>query len=453
MKSLSETFKKTNYQSSMHKITLIIKREYLSRVKKKSFLLMTFLVPLFFLGMWGAAIFFSVKDADTITKVNVIDNDGLFINQLKSSNTLLFINTPNSPEEEKEKINQVGDKNEYLLIIPKDIQESQKVELYSSSSAGLFIQEQISSQLNTILRSIQLNEAGIDIKILESIKPNIKISSKEITIGGTEKDSSAGASMGISMFSSIIIYITLFIYGAQVMRGVIEEKNNRIVEIIISSVRPFQLMMGKIIGIGLVGLTQFILWIILSGGLFMAAGLLFDGSGDMANQMEKIGSAQQSTAIQGELISDIQQAVSTINFPYIISTFLFYFIGGYLLYSALFAAVGSAVDNETETQQFMLPITMPLLFTYMMSFSVLLKDPSGPMAFWLSIIPFTSPIAMLVRIPFGVPAWQLALSMVLLVLGFLFTTWVAARIYRVGILMYGKKASYKELLKWFNYKS
>ncbi len=437
----------------MHKIILIIKREYLSRVKKKSFLIMTFLVPLLFLGMWGGVIFLSVKDADTVTTVNVIDDNGLFSSRLESSNTLKFINTLNPAEDEKEKINLSSDKNQYLLIIPKDVQENQRVELYSSSSPGLFTQEQISSQLNTILRGIQLDEAGIDTEILESIKPNIKISSKEITTEGREKDSNAGASMGISMFSSIIIYITLFIYGAQVMRGVIEEKNNRIIEIIISSVRPFQLMMGKIIGIGLVGLTQFILWIILSGGLFMVAGLLFGNSANMADQMNNIGSPQQSPAMQSGMLLDIQQAVSTINFTYIISTFLFYFLGGYLLYSALFAAVGSAVDNETETQQFMLPITMPLLFTYMMSFSVLLKDPDGPMAFWLSIIPFTSPIAMLVRIPFGVPNWQLALSMVLLVLGFLFTTWVAARIYRVGILMYGKKASYKELLKWFNYKN
>jgi ABC-2 type transport system permease protein len=435
----------------MNKILIIINREYFSRVKKKSFLLMTFLVPLLFLGMWAGVMFLSVKDADTITLVNVIDNNGQFMDQLENSNTLKFINATHSPEKAKEQINQEGNKNQYLLIIPENIQEEQKAELYSSSSVSPFTQGQISGQLNTILRGIQLNEAGIDTEILESIKPNIKISSKEITTEG-EKESSAGAAMGISMFSSIIIYITLFIYGAQVMRGVIEEKNNRIIEIIISSVRPFQLMLGKIIGIGLVGLTQFVLWILLSGGLFMAISLYFDKSGSMANQLENMRNIQQSSAAQSDMLINVQQAVSTINFPYIISTFLFYFIGGYLLYSALFAAVGSAVDNETETQQFMLPITMPLLFTYMMSFSVLLKDPNGTLAFWLSMIPFTSPIAMLVRIPFGVPGWQLALSMALLVAGFIFTTWVAARIYRIGILMYGKKASYKELLKWFNYK-
>lgn len=434
----------------MHKIILIIKREYFSRVKKKSFLLITFLVPLLFLVMYAGVIFLSIRDTETITNINVIDESGLFYNQLKSSNSLKFNLATEPADSEKEKINEEGDKNEFLLIIPKDIENEQKAELFSSATIGLFTQGQISDQLNNILRDIQLNNAGIDIKILENIKPNIKISSREITTEG-EKESHAGASMGISMFCSIIIYITIFIYGSQVMRGVIEEKNNRIVEIIISSVRPFQLMMGKIIGIGLVGLTQFILWILLSGGLFFAASLFFSNS-DMASQMENIGGTAQTTAMQNNMLMDIQQVISTINFPFIIGMFLFYFLGGYLLYSALFAAVGSAVDNETETQQFMLPITMPLLFTYMMSFSVLLKDPNGTLAVWLSMIPFTSPIAMLVRVPYGVPGWQLGLSMVLLVAGFLFTTWAAGRIYRVGILMYGKKASYKELLKWFNYK-
>src|SRR5690554_1375274 len=294
----------------MRKILLIINREYFSRVKKKSFLIMTFLVPIFFLGMWGAVIFLSVKDVNTITTVNVIDDSELFINKLESSASLKYISTSNPVEEEKENINRINDEHQYLLIIPKDILENQRVELYSSSSAGLFTQEQITGQLNTVLRGIQLNEAGIDTKILESIRPNIQVSSKEITTEGAEKDNNAGASMGISMFSSIIIYITLFIYGAQVMRGVIEEKNNRIVEIIISSVRPFQLMMGKIIGIGLVGLTQFILWILLSGGLFLVAGLLFDNSGNMADQMGKIGSVQQSPAMQNAMITDIQQARS-----------------------------------------------------------------------------------------------------------------------------------------------
>lgn len=437
----------------MHKIALIISREYFSRVKKKSFLLVTFLVPLLFLLMWGGMIFLSMKDSETVTTVYVIDDSNLFKDNLEDSENLLFKSTDRSPEEEKEQINSAANKENHLLIIPADVVDNQRVELYSSSSTSVFTQEQIKSKLNSILRAKQLYDAGINIELLESINSNIKISSKELSAEG-EKDSNAGASMGISMFLSILIYITLFIYGAQVMRGVIEEKNNRIVEIIISSVRPFQLMMGKILGIGLVGLTQFVLWIILSGGIFMVVGL-FVGQDALQSQVAGAGMSglEQNGAMQSELMADVQGAISTIDFTYIISVFLIYFLGGYLLYSALFAAVGSAVDNETETQQFMLPITMPLLFTYMMSFSVLLKDPNGTLAIWLSMVPFTSPIAMLVRLPFGVPFWQLVVSIILLILGFILTTWVASRIYRVGILMHGKKASYKELVKWFTYKS
>lgn len=437
----------------MRKILLVISREYFSRVRKKSFLLLTFLVPLLFIGMWAGIIFLSIKDSGSVAHISVIDKTNEFYNKLENSKTIEFEKAQNPENEQSEKSKLANADDQFLLIIPENIRDSQSVELFSSSNAGVFTQEQISSQLNSILREIQLNEAGIDIDVLENISPNVRVASKAVTIEG-EKDSHAGASMGISMALSILIYISLFIYGAQVMRGVIEEKNNRIVEVIIASIRPFQLMMGKIIGIGLVGLTQFLLWIILSIGLFTALGVFMDPSGDMATEMANMeGNIPQANAMQSGMLNDVQAALSTINFTYIISTFIFYFFGGYLLYSALFAAVGSAVDNETETQQFMLPITLPLLFTYMMSFTVLLKDPSGPLAFWLSMIPFTSPIAMLVRLPFGVPGWQLALSMILLIIGFLLTTWVAARIYRVGILMYGKKASYKELLKWFNYKN
>ncbi|HWL00388.1 MAG TPA: ABC transporter permease, partial [Parapedobacter sp.] len=219
----------------------------------------------------------------------------------------------------------------------------------------------------------------------------------------------------------------------------------------------FQLMMGKIIGIGLVGLTQFILWIVLSSALMGIAGAgMMDGTGIGAQvENQQLMDSSGATAMAGSdmgMVGKVTQELGKVDFPTIITTFLLYFFGGYLLYSALFAAVGSAVDSETETQQFMLPITIPLLFTYIMSFGVLINNPHGPLAFWLSMIPLTSPIAMLVRVPFGVPAWEIALSFALLVGGFILTTWVAGRIYRVGILMYGKKASYKELIKWFRYK-
>jgi ABC-2 type transport system permease protein len=255
----------------------------------------------------------------------------------------------------------------------------------------------------------------------------------------------------VGFAAAILIYMSLFIYGIQVMRGIIEEKTSRIVEVIISSVKPFQLMMGKIIGIGLVGLTQFLLWIILSVGLMsVASTILFK---DQAEQVKsEIPMADPSAAVaQKAPGSDILKAVQTIEWTYILPVFIVFFLGGYMLYSALFAAVGSAVETDTETQQFMLPITLPLLFTYIMSFSFIVNNPDSSLSFWLSIIPFTSPIAMMVRLPFGVPNWELALSIVLLIGGFLFTTWIASRIYRVGILMYGKKVSFKELGKWFMY--
>jgi ABC-2 type transport system permease protein len=436
----------------MKKIFLIIKREYLSRVKKKSFLIVTFLVPLLFLGMWGGVVALSIQDSGSTSTVYVIDDSDLIFNDLTDSESLVFEKATHSADEEKSYLQE----SQFLLIIPQDIVESQKLNLLSSQKASIFVQGEISNQVNNILRKILLTNAGIDIQTLDNIQPNVKVTSLEITEQG-EQESNAGIAMGIGMFSSIMIYLTLFIYGAQVMRGVIEEKNNRVVEIIISSVKPFQLMLGKIIGIGLVGLTQFLLWIILSGSLLTVGGLI------LSSQMSESFSAEELSTIsssvpnsgafeQNSLLNDVQGTLAGIDFPYLISCFLIFFIGGYLLYSALFAAVGSAVDTETETQQFMLPITMPLLFTYIMSFGVLIRDPHGPLAFWLSMIPFTSPIAMMVRVPFGVPLWQLSLSIVLLIGGFIFTTWVASRIYRVGILMYGKKASYKELIKWFNYR-
>lgn len=436
----------------MKKIFLIIKREYLSRVKKKSFLIITFLVPLLFIVMWGGVIALSIQDSGSLSTVYVIDDSGLIINDLENSQTVKFEKSIRPAEEQKSFLQE----NQFLLLIPKDVLESQKLDLLSSQKASIFVQGEISNQADNILRKILLNNAGIDIQTLDSIQPKVKVTSLEITDQG-EKESNAGVAMGIGMFASVMIYLTLFIYGAQVMRGVIEEKNNRVVEIIISSVKPFQLMLGKIVGIGLVGLTQFLLWIILSGSLLTVGGLILANQMPEAFSTEEIASMSSSVPTsaltqQDSLLTDVQGTLAGIDFPYLIGCFLIFFIGGYLLYSALFAAVGSAVDNETETQQFMLPITMPLLFTYVMSFGVLIKDPHGPLSFWLSMIPFTSPIAMMVRVPFGVPFWQLSLSIVLLIAGFILTTWVASRIYRVGILMYGKKASYKELIKWFGYR-
>lgn len=323
--------------------------------------------------------------------------------------------------------------------------------MFAQKKAGLSVISSIERQLNDQMRIKLLKDAGIDSETLDKIKPNLSVVSKELTIEG-EKDSSSGAAMAVGFAAAILIYMSLFIYGIQVMRGIIEEKTSRIVEVVISSVKPFQLMMGKIIGIGLVGLTQFMLWIVLSASLMtVATTILFKDKVEQVKSEMPMGKQVEAVATNGPGM-DIVKAVQTVQWTYILPVFIIFFFGGYMLYSALFAAVGSAVESDTETQQFMLPITLPLLFTYIMSFSFIVNNPDSSLSFWLSIIPFTSPIAMMVRLPFGVPNWELALSIFLLIGGFIFTTWVASRIYRVGILMYGKKVSFKELGKWFMYK-
>ncbi|SFC09642.1 ABC-2 type transport system permease protein [Parapedobacter composti] len=439
----------------MNKILLIIKREYLSRVKKRSFLLVTFLVPLFIIGIYALTIYLTAESfRNSDAHVYVIDQSGLFKDGLADSKSIRFTEVTGDVQEQKTRILSEKERT-FLLIIPPDVEQTRAIELYAKETASLNVQEAVSKKVENVLRDSAYARAGIDPVVLKSINPQVKVISREITEQG-EKDSSAGAAMGIAMTLSILVYICLFLYGAQVMRGIIEEKNSRIVEVIISSVKPFQLMMGKIIGIGLVGLTQFILWIVLSSALVAVASVGMVNEEAVKAQLEyrqadSTAAVPQSGAADG-MWNTAMEELGKIDFQTIIITFLVYFFGGYLLYSALFAAVGSAVDSETETQQFMFPITIPLLFTYILSFGVLVNDPHGPLAFWLSMIPFTSPIAMLVRIPFGVPIWQIGLSLALLIGGFILTTWVAGRIYRVGILMYGKKASYKELAKWFRYK-
>ena len=432
----------------MNKTLLIIQREYFSRVKKKSFLLMTFLVPLLIIGMYALVIALSISGGDNVPTVEVIDESGIFGNGLKDKKTVKFQASTEPLEQAKQRV--IADDSAFLLHIPKDISAGGKPELFSQKKAGLSVISTIETQLNDQMRNKMLEDAGIDAATLDNIKPDFTIVSKELTLEG-EKDTSSGAAMAVGFAAAILIYMSLFIYGIQVMRGIIEEKTSRIVEVVISSVRPFQLMMGKIIGIGLVGLTQFLLWIILSGTLMtVATNVLFKDKMDVVKS--EMPSKPQSAAVQSGPGTDIVKAIQTVEWSYILPAFIIFFFGGYMLYSALFAAVGSAVDSDTETQQFMLPITLPLLFTYIMSFSFIVNNPDSSLSFWLSIIPFTSPIAMMVRLPFGVPLWELGLSIALLIGGFIFTTWVASRIYRIGILMYGKKVSFKELGKWFMYK-
>lgn len=438
----------------MHKILLIINREYFSRVKKKSFLVVTFLVPMLFIGMY-VGIFFLTKKSyeETHAIVHVVDQEGSVGSQLKNNRniTYSFSNT-----DLQEQINNLknGEKNTNILIIPTDFYTTRKIDILSSGKPNIGTQNEVRSQLQDIIRNEQYRKMGLNIDSIRNIDDRIRITAKEVTETGDAKDSHTEVAMGIAMALCFLIYLSLVLFGTQVMRGVIEEKTSRIVEVIISSVKPFQLMMGKIIGIGMVGITQFVLWIILSLTLMTVFSTTLFNNKDVAQQ----AMGQHSTALSEEQTAttddgfDWMAAMDSVNFTELTVCFFVFFLGGYLLYSALFAAVGSAVDNETEAGQFTMPITMPLLIPYVLSFGVLINDPHGSIATWLSMIPLTSPVAMLVRIPFGVPTWQIVLSALLLIGGFILTTWFAARIYRVGILMYGKKASLKELIKWFSYK-
>lgn len=440
----------------MHTIFLIIKREYLVRVRKKSFIIMTILGPVLIFGFY-AIIGWAAISSINQKKIAVIDESGLFDGKFKNDDETLY----SFPKQSLAQAKKTFVKQDFnaLVFIPKDVIDYPKtVQIFAEKSVSLSMQSNIERAISREIEAIKLEQAGITQKIIQDAKVNVDAQTISLSDAG-EKNSNGIATTIISGFCALLIYISVLIYGTQVMRGVMEEKTNRIVEVIISSVKPFQLMMGKIIGVALVGLTQFMLWIILT------VGLITIGSNILGQPKETTQSAvtarmngmpggqevQQKMNANQNPMAEVMKAIETLNIPLIIACFLFYFLGGYLLYSALFGAIGAAVDSETETQQFMFPIMMPIIAAIAFA-QIAVRDPDGPLAFWTSIIPFTSPVVMMVRIPFGVPGWQLALSMLLLILGFIGTTWIAARIYRVGILMYGKKTSFRELSKWVFYK-
>ncbi|MCE7040876.1 ABC transporter permease [Dyadobacter sp. CY312] len=437
----------------MRNIFLVIRREYMVRVKKKSFLIMTILGPLLFAAFYAAVIWISIGSVELKT-VQVVDESSMFKDKFKDSESLKF-SYLSSPIDSAKKGFQKSGANA-LVYIPKNvIKEPKSVRIYAAKNVSMELKSGIEDVIEKQIEEIKLSEAGITHKILEDSRVNVKSETISLSEEG-EKTSSSGAATVIGGICAFLIYMSVFIYGTQVMRGITEEKTNRIVEVIISSVKPYQLMMGKIIGVALVGLTQFVLWIFLTASLSsVATKVMGDKLSKEAKAVTEMQQGVQNNSVPGgnvqNPVAEVMGAISSLNIPLIVSCFLFYYLGGYLLYSALFGAVGAAVDNDADTQQFMLPITLPIIFSFIFA-QFVLRDPDGSLAFWTSIIPFTSPIIMMVRIPFGVPAWELALSMVLLVLGFMGTIWFAARIYRVGILMYGKKVTYKELAKWIFYK-
>lgn len=443
----------------MGKIGLIIRREYLTRVRKKSFIVMTILGPLLIAAI-GIVPVWLAKSNETIRKIQVLDETGITEGQLQSNSNIIFTYINSSLKEAKENL---ADSETYALVhIPSGKDDNllvtqRNIKLYSREQVSLNVKVYIENQIEKQIERALLKSQGVDKELVASIEKSVDVKMKTIPIDESPaKDASYDVelSTAIAAFSGILIYFFIFLFGAQVMRGVIEEKTNRIVEVIISSVKPFQLMMGKILGIALVGLTQFLLWVILTASIysvFMNTVVKEKYSAEkieMLMQQSPDGTAAEiDEMIEGQKLFE---RINSINWGLLIPAFIFYFLGGYLLYASLFAAIGSAVDNDADTQQFMLPITIPLIFSFVMAQTVL-NDPTGTMAKWLSFIPFTSPIIMMVRLPFQVEIWELVLSMALLILGFIGTTWVASKIYRTGILMYGKKVNWKELGKWLRY--
>ena len=439
----------------MNKVSLIIKREYVTRVRKKSFIIMTILGPLLFAGIFASVFLLNKVDSEKHTIV-VVDKSNLFKGKFKNDSRLTFLYQDENVDSLRAKSGDLGYFG--VLFIPSSdkIESLEKgVVLYSEAQPGFDIIEKIKFTIEKDIKNAKMAAAGVDEKKLDMIRTDVEIQTRDLE----NKETSTGLTTGLGFGSGLLIYMFIFIYGAMVMRGVMEEKMSRIVEVVISSVKPFQLMLGKIIGVALVGLTQFLLWVVLSVGGVAVVSAVFLGDKSEKEKIEAMqqmrpggGQSQfsipeQEDASAGEKFND---AINSINFPVIIISFIFYFLAGYLLYSALFAAIGSAVDSETETQQFMLPVTIPLILAYVVSATVM-TNPNGSVAFWFSMIPFTSPVVMMMRIPFGVPFWEIGLSMIFLIAGFIFTTWLASKIYRTGILMYGKKVSYGELWKWIRY--
>jgi ABC-2 type transport system permease protein len=412
-------------------------------------------MPLLIVGFIAISTFLSIKGKDE-HKIAVIDENGFFKNNIKNTKTISF-----EFPEGVDTSNYLQKGYTDILLVPKfEGTEKMSYTLRSKKRIGISTEGNISDQINAAIEDNMLQNAGINKAELDSIHKKAQygeLKAVEENGGGT-KESNAALSYGIGFGSGMLIYITMFIYGAMVMRGVMEEKTNRIAEVMISSVKPFQLMSGKIIGIGAVGLTQFFMWIILIVGLFTAAQAFVphDVMEQVKNLQQANGQMPSGTMIKAgdaaQQIYKVQHTISTANWPVIITCFIFYFLGGYLFYAALFAAVGSVVNEDPQdAQSLMLPITMPIIFSFIIM-SNAVQDPSTPIAVWASIIPFSSPMVMMARIAYGVPGtvpyWQLAASMLSLIGGFLFTTWLSAKIYRTGILMYGKKVSWKEMGKW-----
>lgn len=428
---------------------VILQREYLNRVKKKSFLILTILMPLLFVALMFAPALLSNVGKQSKTYL-VVDETGAYaasFNDAVKDRYVFVADTAVAFDSLRaEACNGVI----YISASGLDGNRQKADFFYMTSEPSMDQLSGISSKMTSSLRQKIMQEVGGMSQEIYTLvnEAGVEIGAKNMETG---EQTYSEVKTVLGYLFGFLIYLFIFMFGGMIMSGVIEEKTNRIVEVLISSVRPMQLLTGKIVGISLVGLTQLLIWGVLTFLLVFVGGLAFGGGIDA----ESLASAQQMASgapIEMDAMGKVMDMIHSVNLSRLFLIFIAYFIGGYLLYAAMFAAVGAAVENENDTNQFMLPITVPLILSIIVSVNIL-NDPNGPVAFWFSMIPFTSPIAMMIRVPFGVPGWELALSLGLLVLGCIGTTYLAAKIYRVGILMYGKKTSYKELWKWLRYKA
>lgn len=436
----------------MNHLPLIIKREYMAKVKNKSFILMTFLSPLIIVALILFVAYLTSVNNEKIRDIVVLDRSGLFNETLVSTKQTKYQIVESMDLQFAKSL--ANDTKAYgLLYVPKMALDSisDNIKFYSEDSPSLTFITGLESKIENRLKELKLREAGVDLDKIKAAKTNVNLNQESYK---GVKTSKAGSAMKL-MFggaAGYLLFMFIIIYGNLIMRSVIEEKTSRIIEVIISSVKPIQLMLGKIFGTSLAGLTQFVIWILLGFTMLLVVTSVFgvDLTPVQAPQQEIMNNAvAQSTAS-----TDIQNIILefyTLPIGNLIIAFVLFFIGGYLLYSSLYAAIGAAVDNETDTQQFLFPILMPLILAVYVGVFTVIEDPHGTISTVFSYIPFTSPVVMLMRIPFGVPLWEQILSLFILGTTFVFTVWFAAKIYRVGILMYGKKPTYKELLKWLKY--
>ena len=438
----------------MSNISIIIGREFNERVRKKSFIITTLLMPVLMLVLMAAPALIMNFSKGELKRIAVIDESGLVAPALESNEEIAYEPTSLTTDEARRELTDFFG----VLYIGSDIlQNSSNVRLYANSSTSLSIESDITGQIERILEAEKLKNYHIDNlqQILDEVKTTVTLQTFRNDKSQEEdaQSQSSAVATATGYILGFVLYMFLLIYGSMVMQSVIEEKNNRVLEVIVSSVRPFELMMGKILGVAAVAVVQVLIW----GVLIVVAGSVVMPQLMPADAMASVQAMQQGMpdAAMGGMDSDMLQIVAALtDLGYIVKIFvclLLFIVGGYLLYSAMFAAVGSAVDNVQDASQLQMPVTLPIILALLMMIAVI-KDPNSPLAFWFSLIPFTSPVVMMARIPYGIPTWEVVLSLVLLYASFVAMVWLAGKIYRVGIFMYGKKPTFRELLKWMKYK-